>query len=138
MTARNELKHWITWQTYHRLRGQLRVLLRSDVHGADYHIRSVYFDTPQWDSCFEKYSGLEKRNKYRMRFYNHQDTVIKLEIKSRIGNKIKKTVASINRQQAEDVLHGKKIVDPPQAAVPFLSAVRNLNLRPVVVVDYVF
>ena len=119
MTLRNEWKHWISWATYHRLHHQLKALLTSDAHGTDYHIRSVYFDTPQGDCSFEKYSGLEKRNKYRMRFYNHSDAVIKLEIKTRIGDKIKKTGAKINRQQADQLLRGDEIKDAPPKAIPF-------------------
>ena len=134
---RNEWKHWITWSTHQRLQAQLRVLLSSDSHGQEYHIRSVYFDTPQGDCSFEKYSGLEKRNKYRMRFYNHDDGVIKLEIKTRVGDKIRKTSAKIERQQADDLLRGRRLVNAPIEAKQFLSAVKNLALKPVIVVDYI-
>lgn len=133
---RNEWKHWITWSNHRRLQTQLRVLLPSDAHGKEYHIRSIYFDTPQGDCSFEKYSGLERRNKYRMRFYNHNDRVIKLEIKTRIGDRIRKTSAEISRSQADALLNGERLLQAPAKAQPFLSAVKNLSLRPVIVVDY--
>jgi hypothetical protein len=72
-----------------------------------------------------------------MRFYNHDDEVIKLEIKTRIGDRIRKTSARIDRSQADALLSKKRIENPPASALPFLSAVFDMGLRPTVVVDYV-
>ena len=66
--------------------------LSRDVHCADtgrYHIRSVYFDSPDMRWFHEKRNGLEKRFKYRLRAYSHGahglGDPLYLELKGRNG-----------------------------------------------------
>ena len=64
----------------------------SDENG-NYSIRSLYFDDIRNSSLFEKQSGILARKKYRIRIYNLNENIIKLEKKSRIGHFINKQTA---------------------------------------------
>ena len=69
---RHELKHQISPQEDLVLAGRLRKLFRRDAHaGADgtYRITSLYFDTPYDAALREKLDGVDRREKFRLRYY---------------------------------------------------------------------
>ena len=106
----------------------------------EYHIRSLYFDTVFNDALFDKYDGVQNRNKYRIRIYNISDKVIKLECKTKVGSLISKRSLSIPRDLCEQLIAG----DPTGLEATrsgllgdmFREMTVNL-LHPVVIVDYV-
>ena len=62
------------------LRRNLLPVLSLDPHaaknGGQYSIRSLYFDTAEDDSLYEKMSGIYYRQKYRSRIYPYSDAAI--------------------------------------------------------------
>ena len=79
---RHELKYNLNSMQYELLRAKLRTVLRRDPHaGPDgqYHIRSLYFDDFKNTALFEKQAGISRRKKYRIRIYDLEDDVIKLD-----------------------------------------------------------
>ena len=60
---------------------KLTKVLNLDPHSQDgsYQVTSLYFDTIFNELYYEKLEGLEKREKIRIRVYNHSDKVINLE-----------------------------------------------------------
>jgi len=104
---RHEFKYYINYIEYHSLRSRLKHLLQCDKYANDkgeYHIRSLYFDDVHNSALYEKQAGVLSRKKFRIRIYNISDNVIKLEKKSRIGQFINKTSATLTRHQYEDIV----------------------------------
>jgi hypothetical protein len=62
---------------------------------SEYIVRSIYFDTPNFDSLSEKKEGLENRLKLRIRGYNNyfSGCEVFLEIKRKFGDRIAKNRA---------------------------------------------
>lgn len=60
-----------------------------------YTVRSIYFDTPNFDALHEKIEGMENRKKLRIRGYNtyQKGCEVFLEIKKKTGNRISKNRA---------------------------------------------
>jgi hypothetical protein len=69
------------------LRSKLKALMRSDPNANEngsYFIRSLYFDTYDDKTLIEKLYSVPYRYKYRVRLYNHDSSVIKLEKKKKL------------------------------------------------------
>lgn len=69
----------------------------------EYTVRSIYYDTPQFDCYHEKIEGVKVRKKYRIRGYNNpeQDEVAFLEIKRKYNDHIDKNRAPINHRNLQ-------------------------------------
>lgn len=106
---RHEYKHTINLLDYHALRQRIRMAARVDSNaGADgrYHIRSLYFDNDEDKALREKIEGLPNREKFRIRLYNMDDALIRLEKKSKISGLCNKQSATLTREQARRILEG--------------------------------
>lgn len=87
--------------------------LSRDVHCTEngkYHIRSVYFDSPDMRWYHEKKNGLEKRFKYRLRAYSHNRNgfgdPLYLELKGRNGSLVVKHRVKLPHLDFSDGLTG--------------------------------
>ena len=72
---RHELKYQISPADHHALRQRLRAVMKRDPHtGADglYTIRSVYFDNYGDKALREKVNGVQKREKFRIRYHSQK------------------------------------------------------------------
>ena len=72
---RHELKYQISPADHHALRQRLRTVMKCDLHtGADglYTIRSVYFDNYGDKALREKVNGVQKREKFRIRYHSQK------------------------------------------------------------------
>lgn len=139
---RSELKHSINQRDYLILRERLRRVAVQDAHGgADgkYQIRSLYFDTPEDKALREKIDGINEREKFRIRYYNFDDSYIRLEKKSKrngVGNKLS---APMTRQQCEELLAGKTewmMESGSPLLTELYGKMKFQQLRPRTIVDY--
>jgi len=139
---RHELKYYINYNEYNYLKTRLATLLKHDKNSADggYHIRSLYFDDIYHSSLNEKLSGIEFRQKYRIRIYNKEDRLIKLECKSKFGEYISKTSVPINRDNFYSLINGGDInflaQSPHKMCKDMFIAIKTRFLSPAVIVDY--
>lgn len=140
---RHELKYFINYFEYKILSNRLRLALKcdgnSDINN-EYHIRSLYFDDVYNSCLFEKQSGIKKRDKLRIRIYNMQDSIIKLEKKSKYGQLTCKETAILKREHAEQIIKGDVdfLLNSDNSLLRFLYLkTKNDVLKPVVIVDYV-
>lgn len=96
------------------LQSKLNTILRSDgnqINDRGYKITSVYFDTYD-DRCLrESEEGVRSRKKYRIRIYNDSFQTIKLEVKFKQDNRVRKRSCSISAEQMRRLLEGKAIED---------------------------
>lgn len=83
-SCRHELKYQIRPADALALKQRLGAVMKRDAHvGADgrYMIRSVYFDNCRDKALREKIGGVQKREKFRIRYYNDDFSFITLEKK---------------------------------------------------------
>lgn len=106
---RHELKHQISPQEDLVLAGRLRRLFPHDAHaGADgsYRVTSLYFDTPYDAALREKLDGVDRREKFRLRYYGTTPSWLKLEKKFKRSGLCGKRTARLSRGEAERLLAG--------------------------------
>ena len=85
---RHELKHQISPPEDLVLSGRLRRLFPHDRHaGADgsYRVTSLYLDTPYDAALREKLDGVDRREKFRLRYYGDDPAWLKLEKKFKVN-----------------------------------------------------
>ena len=139
---RHELKYFISDAAHAQLSALLSSVLRPDVHGDannEYFIRSLYFDDAYDTAYHTKMSGVEVRDKYRIRIYNCSDKTIFLERKHKHGELISKTSVRITRRLCEQLMDGNP-TGLDRSENPLLRDVfremRTRFLKPTVIVDY--
>ena len=142
MDFRHEWKHEISYIDMLSLRQRLRVVAQPDAHAVDgrYLIRSLYFDTPSDKALREKLSGVSRREKFRVRYYNGDTSTIHLEKKSKVGGLGNKQSAALSVPEVNAILHGDLdwMLDSGRPLVQELySKMRNQLLRPKTIVDYI-
>jgi hypothetical protein len=106
---RFEYKYYLTLFDYIVLKNKLRAVMQADSHSNQdgrYIITSLYFDTHDNEAYIEKIEGYHSRKKIRIRFYNHSDNVIKLEMKQKEGDVVKKMSAHISKSDALELSSG--------------------------------
>lgn len=140
---RHELKYYITLGEYELLRRKLSLTMERDAfakkNGGEYFIRSLYFDDRD-DSAFrEKLSGIDERDKFRIRIYDMRDDVIKLECKHKSNGYIKKQSIGLSRKEYEKLMSGDRLFllnrPEPFARRMYLEFAQRA-LKPAVIVDY--
>lgn len=141
MKFRHESKFEINHSDLIVLRHRLRAVMQRDSHAVDgtYHIRSLYFDNPADRALREKIDGVNYREKFRIRLYDLDTTVIHLEKKSKINGLCSKQSAELTAAEAQSIVDG----DLGWMAASDLPLVRELyanmknqGLRPRTIVDY--
>ena len=139
---RHELKHVVTMADAVVISSRLSGLLESDRHaGPDgkYQIRSLYFDTLEDKALYEKINGLPLREKFRIRYYNHDLSFIRLEKKIKHYGMTAKLGETLTETQTRQILAGDydflKDSDQPLLREFFLG-LHLERLVPRTVVDY--
>ena len=138
---RHEWKHPISVADTLVLRQRLRAVMRPDDNAVDgrYLVRSLYFDTPSDTALREKLDGVNRREKFRIRLYNHDISFIRLEKKSKLAGLGKKQSTLLTPQQAQRIVDGD--LDWMRSCEDGLvrelySKMRTQQLRPKTIVDY--
>lgn len=141
MQFRHEVKHELAASDLPLLRARLRAVMQPDSHavGGKYEIRSLYFDTPDDAALRRKLDGVSVREKYRLRLYNFDASVIHLERKFKQGGLGFKQTAQLGEEAVRALLSGdtawmKESGD--EVVRGFYERICHAGLRPKVLVDY--
>lgn len=115
--------------------------MQTDPHavGGKYFVRSLYFDTPTDTALREKLDGVNRREKFRIRYYNHDTTLIHLEKKSKLSGLGNKQSAPLTAQQAQQIVDGDLdwMLSSPHGLIRELYAkMQTQQLKPKTIVDY--
>ena len=139
---RHEYKYLISRASAELLKRRLPHVMQRDQHAGPtgcYTIRSLYFDDLAFNAFEEKVSGVDNRTKYRIRCYNYEDTVFKLERKEKKGHLTHKTAQTVSREDVVS-LQGDPRSRCPHHPEGLTEELRLLCLtkgaKPVVLVDY--
>lgn len=139
---RHEWKHEINRADLLALRQRLGAVLQPDSHGVEgkYTIRSLYFDDP-WDTALrQKLDGVDRREKFRIRLYDGDETVIRLEKKSKQNGLCQKSSAPLTAEEVQSIADGRTdwMAESPHELVRELYHHMSARLlRPVTIVDYI-
>lgn len=109
MDFRHEYKHRINFSDILGLRTRLSAVAKHDPHaGADgtYFVKSLYFDNFMDKALREKVDGVNKREKFRIRYYGEDTSFIRLEKKSKINGLCKKESCPITREECQKIIDG--------------------------------
>lgn len=141
MTFRHEWKHEISLSDMITLRSRLRAVAQIDPHAVDgtYEIRSLYFDNLSDKVLREKLDGVNNREKFRLRYYNKDLSLIHLEKKSKRNGLGTKESAVLTSEEAQAIVGG----DYRWMAGSQYPLIKELylkmttqQLRPKTIVDY--
>ena len=139
---RHEYKYLISRADAELLKLRLPHIMQRDPHAGEtgrYTIRSLYFDDVDAAAYYEKMDGIDNRTKYRIRFYNYDSSVLKLEKKEKLGNLTRKTAQTITKNDARALEYAlsQGCPDHPHGLTEELRlACLGRGLRPKVLVDY--
>ena len=141
MDYRHEWKHEINFSDLIAIRHRLRAIAQPDEHARNgmYHIRSLYFDNLSDKVLREKIDGLDRREKFRLRYYNGDTGMIRVEKKSKRNGLGLKESCAITADEVRSLLNGHTewMADCGRApAQELYSKMQSQGLRPKVIVDY--
>lgn len=138
---RHEWKHIISPTDKAQLVARLSSFCSPDPHYGEksYHIRSIYFDNVYDKVLRERLNGQECREKFRIRYYNFDDSYIVLEKKSKFNYLCGKQSTRVTRAETEALLKGELdwLMQKDESLCHELYAkMRGQMLKPKVIVDY--
>ena len=138
---RHEMKHIITPADRLILRQRLNAVATPDPHAKDgvYEIRSLYFDNINDKALTEKVNGINRREKFRIRYYNGDTGFIHLEKKSKIVNLCNKQSARITAEEAQRIVDndlGWMMESDRPLGRELYTKMRGQGLKPKTIVDY--
>lgn len=141
MHLRHEWKHRLAPEDLPVLRQRLRLIAKPDPYavGGCYQIRSLYFDTPGDKALREKLDGVNDREKFRLRCYNGDLSLIHLEKKRKRNGLGYKEKVPLTPDQVQAILTGnlgwmKTTRSPLLQELYWKMTVQAL--RPRTIVDY--
>ena len=142
MEFRHEWKHEIGVSDAIAIRQRLRTVARPDPHAVEgrYKIRSLYFDNLADKALREKLDGVNCREKFRIRYYNDDPSLIRLEKKSKRSGLGSKQSAVLTAEEAQAIVDGR-LDWMPESGRPLVqelyAKMRSQGLRPKTIVDYI-
>lgn len=141
MDLRHEWKHEIDRSDMIAIRQRLQAAAKPDTHGVNgkYFIRSLYFDDPFDTALREKLDGVNRREKFRIRYYDMDTGLIHLEKKSKVNGLGSKASARLTPQEAQAIVDDRICWmaddDRPLVRELYLK-MRSRCLKPATIVDY--
>lgn len=142
MNYRHEWKHEINGSDRIAIRQRLRAVADPDPHAVcgKYFIRSLYFDDFMDTALREKIDGASRREKFLIRYYNRDTSLIHLEKKSKCNGLGSKESVALTQAQAQAIADGRTewmmSSGEPLLQEPYCK-MKTKGLRPKIIVDYV-
>ena len=139
---RSEIKHVITAADRAAICANMRAVAQLDPHVGErgfYKIRSLYFDSLTDKALREKLDGVNEREKFRIRYYDDDLSLIKLEKKVKRGGLGYKVTAKLTREEAQKIVDGDlnwMATSGRGLVIELYSKMKSQGLRPHTIVDY--
>ena len=141
MDYRHEWKHEINYSDMLAIRHRLQAVAKPDEHAINgkYWIRSLYFDNLADKALREKIDGVNLREKFRIRYYNGDTSLIHLEKKSKLNGLCNKQSTELTAQEAQSIVDGD-LAWMMQSGRPLVqelyAKMQSQGMRPKTIVDY--
>ena len=141
MDYRHEWKHEISTSDMIAIRQRMRAIAKPDHHALDgkYRIRSLYFDNLADRALREKIDGVNCREKFRIRYYNKDQSFIRLEKKNKWNGLGNKQSTTLSAEEAQAIVDGDLdwIMDSDRPLLQELYTKMTVQgLHPKTIVDY--
>lgn len=142
MIYRNEIKHVINAGDKAAICASMRAIAKLDPHAGpngSYAIRSLYFDNLADCALREKLDGVNEREKFRIRYYNGDSSVIHLEKKVKCGGLGCKVSAPLTKDEVQRIVDGDidwMATSGRGLVIELYCKMKALGLRPRTIVDY--
>ena len=140
---RNEWKYSLSNQELSLLKSRISEVMEIDPHTPSkgrYVIHSLYFDDYKDTSVYTTDSGLSKRLKWRIRYYDEDLNYIVLERKEKISSRCHKKSCKLSMEEYEAIVSGNItdiVYDTKKKLIQELARDMMLyDYRPKVIVDY--
>lgn len=140
---RKEIKYVVPLSKALAIKDHLNKLLPLDSYCADgaYSVRSLYFDSANNIDFIEKLSGVMDRKKVRLRIYNGDASLCKLEIKQKNEDRQQKFSVLISEADARELTRGnysvlKNYFQTAEASIKAYSIMRQGLYCPVAQIEY--
>lgn len=136
-TFRHEYKYVIPYGEMLNLRNKLDQVLKLD-RGKAYLVRSIYFDSPDDVDYYDKQGGEMIRKKLRLRIYDINSDIAKLEIKGKYDYHQLKESLVISKEIAKRIINGD-YSDLPKMDNELAKKIYVLlqsGYRPKVIIEY--
>lgn len=138
-TFRHEYKYVIPYEEMLRLREKLNKVLKIDRSFEGYMVRSLYFDSADDIDYYDKINGEMNRKKIRMRIYDYEGELIKLEMKSKYDCHQLKQSLIISKNDALELIDGNYSVllsYPYEFAKELYAVLLEGYYRPKEIIEY--
>jgi hypothetical protein len=140
---RSELKYVIDNRTAYIIKNRINKFLDYDLNSDSegyYTVSSLYFDDYKNTALNDNLEGKEMRKKFRVRIYNQEDTLIRLEKKIKHNQVGYKKSCTISKEQYEIIQSGQyeSLIedDIPDLLREFVQYAMLVHLKPRVIVMY--
>ena len=138
---RQELKYYVNSIEADRMRGLFKKLFLSDNNtkaNNNYLVSSLYFENYDDKNLDEKLDGILSRRKYRIRIYNKDHSIIKLENKIKENNTISKIGSIITKQDSQHLynLNFKNIKKRSSNLNKMITYLDVFKYKPKVIIEY--
>ena len=140
---RNEWKYSLSNQELSLLKSRISEVMELDPHTPEkgrYVIHSLYFDDYKDTSVYTTDSGLSKRFKWRIRYYDEDLNYIVLERKEKIDSRCHKKSCKLTLDEYEAIVSGNItdiVHDTDKKLIKELARDMMLyDYRPKVIIDY--
>ena len=120
---------------------RLSEFAKVDPHAKEngYFVRSLYYDDMIMSAYEDKEDGVCARHKYRIRAYDHDNSVIFLEKKIKEGSYVRKESIKLSIGDFNSIIMGETaflLEKEERVAFDFAIRCRTDNLHPEVIIDY--
>lgn len=142
-SLRKEIKYVIPLGKALAVRDRLDKVLPRDSHcvNGPYSVRSLYFDSVNHIDFAEKLAGVVDRKKVRLRIYDGDASLCKLEIKQKTDDRQQKLSLIVSEADARELSRGnirvlQKYFDSSETALKAYGIMAQGQYRPVVQIEY--
>ena len=141
MKYRNELKYLVSENELMIIKHRLESFMCIDENAKNgkYRISSVYFDDFDDANFYDVDDGVDLKNKYRIRTYDNNSKLIRLECKHKKGFLNAKQSCRLNKEDVELMLEGGYLRDialQNEVLQELTYKIMAEKMRPVVIVSY--
>ena len=142
MQYRNEVKHVISPLDKTVLLSRLTRVMQRDSHAnarGQYLVRSLYFDNVYDRALRDKLNGVSRREKFRIRYYDGDTSLIHLEKKVKQGGVGYKVSEKITKDEAQLIVDGDikwMALSGRPLLIELYARMKGEGLKPSTIVDY--
>lgn len=142
---RFELKYIINYFQYHKIRIALLPYMKKDYYTMQapdqkYFVRTLYYDTYDYDAYHEKMSGDYDRIKFRIRTYSRvfkKNAIVRVELKVRKGNTMEKFTSFVTGKDYLFFMKNKIWEEENNPVLnEFIRYMHMRDLKPQILIEY--